>query len=357
MPSDALRSAYELCLVCYPFYPCKDSGRGVDRYCFELIENLRAQAQHVRLKVMEQGSSIGALHAGKKLARLLVDLVSVRSEVYHAVSPPAGATALLFGKRRVVVTVHDLLPFQVKGYNPSLKLAYARWCNDVCVKRADAIIVPFRVTKDELVRAHGAQASKIHVVNYGLDHGTYHVRPGVPRHANKVLYVGELSRAKGVDVLIRAFEALKRRVPGAELWIGGKGKDRELLEAMASSLGLRDVKFMGFVPEDELADLYASASVMVFPSRYGFGLSTLEAMACGTPVIATETLDAPEFLEGAGLMVKPEDVTALAQSIEGVLTDPALRADLSARGIERAARYSWASTAAQTRAVCDTLAR
>src|SRR6478609_647125 len=125
MTSDAERPSYELCVVCYPFYPTKDSGRGVDRYLFELIENLRSLAG-TSVRVLEQGSSVGPWAAGKKLCRLVADLVSAKSAVYHAVTPPAGATALLMGRRPVVVTIHDLLPFQDRTYNSSLKFAYSR---------------------------------------------------------------------------------------------------------------------------------------------------------------------------------------------------------------------------------------
>jgi glycosyltransferase involved in cell wall biosynthesis len=346
---------YELSVVCYPFHPTKDSGRGVDRYCYELLEQHATAGEAVKVKVLDQGLSTGTVASGKKLFSLVADLFSVKSEVYHAVSPPAGAAAILCGKRNVVVTIHDLLPFQVKSYSPSFKLAYARWCTDICVARAAALIVPFRVTKDELVSAHGALASKIHIVNYGVDHATYYPRPGVPRSPGRVLYVGEVSRAKGLDVLIQAFAELKQKVPDAELLIGGKGKDLQLLQELVASLGLKDVEFRGFIPEIELAELYASAAVMVFPSRYGFGLSSLEAMACGTPVVVTATLDAPEFIADAGLLVKPEDVADLAGSIGRILSEPALREDLTQKGIARAARYSWAATATQTRQVCETV--
>ena len=257
MPSDGKPLSYELCLLCYPFYPTKDSGRGVDRYCFELLENLRSVGAHSRLRVLEHGSSTGAWAAGKKLCGLILDLFSMKSDVYHAASPPAGATAILLGKRNVVVTIHDLLPFQVTSYNPSFKLAYARWCTRVCVERAAAIIVPFSVTKNELVSVHHALESKIHVVNYGLDHASYYPRAAVLRRARRVLYVGEVSRSKGVDVLIRAFAQVKNNVPDAELLIGGKGGDRLRLEELSRSLGLNGVQFLGFVPEAELAALYA----------------------------------------------------------------------------------------------------
>jgi len=353
MASDGKRLSYELCLLCYPFFPTKDTGRGVDRYLFELIANLRALGTDVSVRVLEQGSSVGAWAAGKKLCGLVADLLSVKAAVYHAVTPPAGATALLLGRRPVVVNIHDMVPFHDSTYNSWLKFAYARTCTRICIERAAAIVVPFRVTKDELVASHAALASKIHVVNYGVDHATYYPRPAVQRSARRVLYVGEVSCSKGVDVLLSAFARIKKSMPDAELVIGGKGRDRVQLETSSRSLGLSGVEFLGFVPEANLAELYASAAVMVFPSRYGFGLSTLEAMACGTPVVVAETLDAPEFVSGAGLLVKPGDAEDLANSIERLLGEPSLRQELSTKGLARAAQYSWAATAAKTRAVCD----
>ncbi|HEY8945867.1 MAG TPA: glycosyltransferase family 4 protein, partial [Polyangiaceae bacterium] len=214
------------------------------------------------------------------------------------------------------------------------------------------IIVPFRVTKDELVARHGAPESKVHVVNYGLDHSVYHPLPNIERNTRRILYIGEVSRAKGVDVLIRAFAIVKKSVPDAELLIGGKtNKDQPLLEELSRSLELRDIEFKGFIPEAELASYYASAAVMVFPSRYGFGLSSLEAMACGTPVVVAATLDAPEFIADAGLLVKPGDAEDLASNILRLLQEPALRAEFGERGMARAAEYSWAATAMKTREV------
>jgi glycosyltransferase involved in cell wall biosynthesis len=336
----------EVSLVCYPFHPTKETGRGVDRYLFELIENLRASSPDIKLRVIEQGSSEGTLASGTKLGRLLWELRSLRSGAYHAASPAAGAAALLLGKRPVVVTIHDMVPFHVSGYSAAFKLAYVRYCTKICLEKAAAIIVPFRVTQDELVSQHGTDAAKVHLVNYGVDHAVYDPRPEIPRKPQRILYIGEVSRAKGVDVLIRAFSIVKKAVPEAELLIGGKpNKDQRLLEAQSRSLAVRDLEFLGFVPEGDLASLYATATVMVFPSRYGFGLSTLEAMACGTPVVVAETLDAPEFVADAGLLVKPGDAADLASSLLRVLQEAELRERLSSKGIARAALYSWASMA------------
>ena len=106
------------------------------------------------------------------------------------------------------------------------------------------------------------------------------------------------------------------------------------------------------MPEEDKALLYNAAALFVFPSRYeGFGLPPLEAMACGTPVIAARAASLPEVVGDGGLLIVPDDVAGLAQAMLAVLNDPARQAELRARGLAQAARFSWAQTAQETLAV------
>jgi glycosyltransferase involved in cell wall biosynthesis len=346
--SPAIRAS----VLCFPYYPSKDTGRGHDRYAYELVQSLEATGDKLELHVVEQGFSKGALGAGRKLFRLAVELLAERSDVYHAISPTGGAVAALLGKRPLVVTVHDLIPFQVEGFDSSWKARLVRACTRLCIGKSAAIIVPYRVTKEKIASSLGGDADRIFVVSYGVDHETYYPRPELTRAEHRILYIGEVSCSKGVDVLIRAFAEVKRSVPRAELVIGGKtSKDQPTLEALARSLAVPDIVFKGFVPEQELATYYATTTVMAFPSRYGFGLSVLEAMACGTPVVAAAALDAPEFAEGTGILVPPDDPAALAARLVSILTDSTLRAELSKIGSAKAAQYSWSNLADGTQEV------
>jgi glycosyltransferase involved in cell wall biosynthesis len=158
-----------------------------------------------------------------------------------------------------------------------------------------------------------------------------------------------VSRSKGVDALIRAFAIVNKRINGSELLIGGKrSKDTPWLEGLCREMGVDNVTFLGYIPEDKLRDYYSSASAMVFPSRSGFGLSTLEAMACGTPVVVGAVFDAPEFIADAGVLVNPDDINHLAQSIVKVLTVPGLKELLSEKAIKRAKNFSWEKMARET---------
>jgi glycosyltransferase involved in cell wall biosynthesis len=340
----------KVCLVSYPYSSSAVTGRGLDRYTYELAENLAAECPQVALRLVDQGSSGTALAAAKKMVGFLASVFSESADVYHAISPIGGAMLIALGRAPLVVTIHDVIPFNLSAHFDSpLKYRVWRQCIAACVKRSDAIIVPHQVIKDEIVaRLHG-DASRIFVVNHGVDHRKYFVRPELPRVPRRIVYLGEVSRSKGVDVLMRAFAIVKKSVTDAELIISGKrSNDEEMLQGLARSLGMQGMTLRGYISEQELPDYYATAEVMVFPSRCGFGLSTLEAMACGTPVVAARALDAPEFIGDAGLLAEPDDPEDLARHLIRLLEDARLRAELSAKGVARAGEFSWAKMARET---------
>lgn len=352
-------NAFKLSLLTYPYHPSKHTGRGHDRYVAELIDNLRSQRDDVRVRVVDHGFSKNVLAGGLKLPRQVVDMLQERADVYHAISPVGGATAALLGKGPLVVTIHDVIPFNLSGSLDSpLKYRIWRQCIRLCLKRAAAIVVPYHVTKDYLIQQLATDPRKIHVVNYGVDHDVYFERPELERVKRRVLYVGEVARSKGVEVLIRAFAEVQKRVPDAELLIGGKrAKDQPLLEELAQSLSIQNLSFLGFIPESDLADHYRKTTVMVFPSHCGFGLSTLEAMACGTPVVGVKALDAPEFFADAGLLAEPDNVPELADCLARVLESRELQAELNKKALARAQLFSWARTARETADVYAKVAR
>lgn len=349
----------KLCLVSFPYTSSRHTGRGLDRYTCELYENLRARCSDVAVRLVDEGSTRSAVDAGTKLLRFVKDLLAERSDVYHAIMPISGAVVALLGRRPLVVTVHDVIPFNVSGeYDSSLKYRFWRQCIRTCVRKSAALIVPYQVTKDEIVQRLQGDPSKIYVIHHGVDHSIYYPRSELVRAKRRIVYLGEVSRSKGVDLLIRAFAIVKASVPDAELVISGKrSKDEQMLHELSRSLNVRDLTFRGYIPEEELPHYYGTATAMVFPSRCGFGLSTLEAMACGTPVVALAALDAPEFIGDAGLLARVDDPEDLARQLLRAITDEALQAELVAKGIARAQRFSWANMAEETAQVyADALA-
>jgi len=174
-----------------------------------------------------------------------------------------------------------------------------------------------------------------------------------------LLYVGNLMPHKNLKRLIYAFYRLRRKLKkDYNLVIVGEGIPhyREL-RVLANDLGLKDnVIFLGFIAKKWLPILYNEAKVFVFPSQYeGFGLPPLEAMACGTPVITSNTSSLPEVVSDAGLLIDPYNVEELIEAMERCLTDDNLRAELIEKGLQRVKLFSWERTAQRTLEIYQTI--
>jgi glycosyltransferase involved in cell wall biosynthesis len=165
------------------------------------------------------------------------------------------------------------------------------------------------------------------------------------------LFVGTLQPRKNVPRLLRAFAAARERMGGGTVLAlaGQAGLGAGALKELAGQLGIGDVvRWLGYVPAEDRPGLYASATAFVFPSLYeGFGLPVLEAMAWGTPVIASAVSSLPEVVGDAGLLVDPLDVAGLADAMARVVEDRSLADRLVASGRRQAARFSWDRCAAE----------
>lgn len=275
------------------------------------------------------------------------------------------------GTMRAVTTVHDVIPLVVPGHAPRSRKSRL-WplfvfCLRQTVARSDVVITVSDASRRDLIRAMRlgpARSGRIRKVYNGVDAvfsppaQDSAARP--PDRPRTLLYVGRLDPYKNVVLLVRAFAALRRQVDfPLRLRIVGPPDPRypEACDA-AVALGVaEDVKFEGFMDEEDLARAYREADVLAHPSRYeGFGLQIVEAMGSGLPVVCAAAGAMPEVAAGAALLVPPNDEQALRQALCSVLCDRRLAARLAAAGRRRAAGFTWDRSAAATLALYRELA-
>jgi phosphatidylinositol alpha-1,6-mannosyltransferase len=179
-----------------------------------------------------------------------------------------------------------------------------------------------------------------------------------PHHPLRLVCVGRLIERKGQRHLLAAVRRLRDAGREVEVVLVGTGDDEEALHRQTAELGLSDcVRFTGCVPHDEMPDLYRTADIFVLPSyNEGMSIALLEAMACGLPVIVTNTGGTRELVHDNGMVVPWADVGALARSIEVLACDDARRWAMGAASRSLAARYTWARSAEEYWAVCQSAA-
>ena len=207
-------------------------------------------------------------------------------------------------------------------------------------------------TRDDLVR-RGVPAERVVVIHPGVDSQEYRPDPATPRAAAPTfLYVGRLKRYKGVEFAIRALAAARTARPDITLDICGQGDDRPRLERLAVERRVSDaVRFLGFVSEDEKRRLLRRAWAVVFPSpKEGWGITNVEAAACGTPAIASDSPGLRESVQNGvtGYLVPHGDVPALAGRMRELAEDPSLVGRLGRAARRFAEGLSWDSAARAT---------
>ena len=264
-----------------------------------------------------------------------------------------------------VVTVHDVIQFVLPEYAWRKISRVYFGIVSASARRAEAVITVSECSKSDIMKILGLPPERIHVIGNAVDASFYPVRDAwllanvrerygiAPRF---VLYFGGFDMRKNVLRIIEAYsqlsESLRREY---QLVIAGRYQHlghplypdpRETVRR----LGLeRYVIFTGQIREQDKAALYSAATVYMFPSLYeGFGMTVLEAMACGTPVLTSNLSALPEVVADAGALVDPYDSSAIAQALTELLESQSRREELSRRGLERARRFTWPQVAEQT---------
>jgi len=264
-----------------------------------------------------------------------------------------------------VATVHDLSYLIFPHDAPPRDRLVLRPLLPLSVRRAAAVIVISESTRRDVINRLGVPDARItvtplaappHIRMVTASSVMDRVRSMYGLSQEYILAVGNLQPRKNLGRLIEAFSIIRREGHDAQLVIVGQARWRqsEILRTVKERGLDNDVVFTGYVADADLSALYSGAAVFVYPSLYeGFGLPILEAMACGAPVVTSNTSSLPEVAGDAALLVDPRSVPALTDAIRAVLLDSQRANELRARGFAQVARFSWSKTAQQTLAVYD----
>jgi glycosyltransferase involved in cell wall biosynthesis len=256
--------------------------------------------------------------------------------------------APLWAGCRSIVMVHDLIPLRFPRWRSPLTL-YSRYIVPLVLQEAQHIITNSVATAEDVSRFYGIPAQKLTPIPlaYDADHFRWLDLPT----SNYFLYVGRLDPYKNVQQAIAAFAALSNHTD-YELWIAGPPdrRFRPALQAKATQLGVAaQVKFLNYLPYADLPTVINQAIALVFPTLWeGFGLPVLEAMACGTPVITSNLASLPEVTGEAAILVNPTDTGAIADAMQALASDSALREQLRQAGLKQAQQFSWGKTGQAT---------
>ncbi len=344
---------------------------GTERYSLEVVRALLAVDSPHRWRLYFRELPSPSLHSWTGSAEVRVIpfprlWTHIRLSWEMATHPPdilfmPAHVLPIIHPRRSVATIHDLGYRCFPEAHPPAARLYLELGTRWNARQARRVVVDSQATRADLERFYGTPAYKIHVIYPGHTSWIQRVedparirsaqeRLGIPEQY--ILYVGTIQPRKNLVRLIEAYVSLRRRWPaGSEpphLVLGGKmgWMTQDIVRAVQHS-GLENlVHLVGYVPDEELPALLSGALVFAFPSLYeGFGFPVLEAMACGTPVVCSNTSSLPEVAGDAALLVDPLDVEDIASSLLRVFQDEELRRRMVEAGYRQVQRFSWQNTA------------
>lgn len=261
----------------------------------------------------------------------------------------------------VIVTIHDVAFLAYPHTFRPLRRMYKSFAIQRSIHQADAIVVVSEATKRECLEYLNVDDAKLHVIHNGLDPYFSVVKDRTKLQDARrkytlperyILFVGTLEPRKNVAGLLQAFARLSEDVK--LVIVGMRGWLYKDVFRLVKELNIHDrVNFLGHVPYGDLLYLYNLAELFVYPSLYeGFGFPPLEAMACGVPVITSNSSSIPEVVGDGAILIDPRDTDSLAKAMRELLENSTLRQALKQRGLLRAREFTWRKTAAGVLQVC-----
>ena len=257
-------------------------------------------------------------------------------------------------KGPTVVTVHDLSWIRFPEMHPAERVSMMNRYFEPGLRRATQIITDSVFVKNELITVFGIHPDLITPVPLGVEN-LFHpcsieetsavLKRHQLTHGQYFLSIGTLEPRKNISTTLRAYmqlpSSMRKRLP--LILVGMKGwHTSELEKQIAPLVRAGEIRQMGYLSREELAMIVAGALTLIYPSIYeGFGLPPLEAMACGVPVIASNVSSLPEVVGDTGLLINPQDVDTLTQSMKQLAMDPDLRLALSEKALKRSTLFTW----------------
>lgn len=353
--------------------PIDESYGGIAHYTYNLVKNILTvdkenqyvlvHSKKINLDIYKNAKNIvipSFLPPYIDFMRKLIIFPSLlRKERFDIIHSPVQFGIFLFPTNaKNILTVHDLssliFPRMYSSYNFTVhKLIFPR-----ILKNIDIIIVPSESTRNDMIKILGLQKEKIVVINSGVDKRFKPIKDAKEYIRKKygiskpfILNVNTLDLRKNINTLLKAFYELKKKGLIYKLIIIGKSGDayKQIISYIQRFNLSNDVTLMGLIDENDIPYFYSAADLFVFPSLYeGFGFPVLEAMACGCPVITSNSSSLPEIVGKAGLMVDPINTKKLAEGMIEMLINKNLRKSMIKRGLKRAKTFSWENTAKET---------
>jgi len=286
-----------------------------------------------------------------RLSRLLKKL---DVDVYHSTN--FMIPVFMSKKIKVIITIHDLIPWKFPQYTRKAKKTKFLWLFKIimrmAVKRADKIIVVSETTAKDLMECLNVPKEKISVVYNGIGDeffGNFH---NIANKENYILFVGRADPYKNLIGLIKAYDILLKKYKIDNKLVVVGEKDPRYLNAYNLVKDLKldgKILFWGYADQKHIMDIYLNSSVLVMPSFYeGFGLPAIEAMACGVPVIVSNTPALKEVAGDGAITINPKNLEEIGESIYKVISDKSYSKQLSEKGINRAKRFTVENMARET---------
>jgi glycosyltransferase involved in cell wall biosynthesis len=346
---------------------------GVKNYLYYWIAYLRRAAglgvirtfpSLNRLGPLNHDASVaGSWRTGTGLAELalanytrlpVIDLLTRGADIFHS----SALTRRPPRRPRLTATIHDMTCFLMPELHPAANLRADRGFAEI-LRRAHRLIAVSECTKNDAVRVLGLAAEKITVIHSGIGAAFFDPPPAKVAEVRHryglrrpfVLFIGTIEPRKNLGTLLDAFEALPASLRDQfELAVAGPvGWGSETIARVADSAANNRIRYLGYVPEPDIAALTAAATVFACPSLYeGFGFPVAQAMAAGVPVITSNISSLPEIAGGAALLIDPRSQAELRDALARLLLSPGLRADLAGRGRLRAQAFRWETCAARS---------